>query len=278
MANFFFLFPLFMVFIFSAENIFCQTSTIPVGHSHNDYTRKRPLYDALETGFMSVEVDVFYRNGKFLVAHTVLGIRKRKTLEKLYLEPLQKIANKNSGKIYPNSAAPLELMIDTKGAWTNENIRELERLLASYKNLWVIYNGENEMIFNGAIRVLLSGGGYTGLIKNDNPRLLSVDAGLGDIKSDLPAEIIGRNSAHYRSVLSWRGRGNIPSEEKEKLQQICAEAKLYNRKVRLWACPNKTQVWKVLLDAGVGWVNVDKLKKFRAYYLEEYLPESIGSE
>src|SRR5690606_28832096 len=125
--------------------------------------------DALEAGFMSVEVDVLYRNGKFLVAHTVLGIRKRKTLEKHYLEPLQKIAADNNGKIHPNTAAPLELMIDTKSNWTNENIRELERLLASYKNLCVIYNGENDIISNGAVRVLLSGGGYTGLIKNDNP-------------------------------------------------------------------------------------------------------------
>ena len=30
------------------------------GHSHNDYTRERPLLDALELGFTSIEVDVFF--------------------------------------------------------------------------------------------------------------------------------------------------------------------------------------------------------------------------
>lgn len=38
-------------------------------HSHNDYLHDRPLFDALDQGFCSVEADVFYLEGQFLVAH-----------------------------------------------------------------------------------------------------------------------------------------------------------------------------------------------------------------
>jgi hypothetical protein len=38
-------------------------------HAHNDYEHKRPLFDALDNGFTSVEADVFLVDGKLLVGH-----------------------------------------------------------------------------------------------------------------------------------------------------------------------------------------------------------------
>ena len=40
----------------------------PRAHSHNDYWRKRPLLDALECGFCSVEADIFQVGDQLLVA------------------------------------------------------------------------------------------------------------------------------------------------------------------------------------------------------------------
>jgi hypothetical protein len=256
------------VFIFSVSA--AQTLIIPVGHSHNDYTRKRPLHDALDNGFFSVEVDIFYRNGNFLVAHTVLGIKKKKTIEKLYLEPLKLIVEKNKGKVYPDGPLEFEMMIDFKGQWTIESMRELENKLLEFTSLLTRY--ENGIHRPNAVKVLLSGGGYLNWVRNDNPRLFSVDAGLGDITSEHDAYLICRNSGLYGSNFKWRGKGEMPVEEKEKLFQLCNEAKQHGRKIRFWSCPHNENVWRELLDAGVGWVNVDRLKKFRMFYFENYLP------
>ena len=38
-------------------------------HSHNDYEHQRPLLDALDCGFCSVEADIYLVEGKLLVAH-----------------------------------------------------------------------------------------------------------------------------------------------------------------------------------------------------------------
>ncbi len=263
--------PLLALALLFFIEVSAQVKVIPVAHSHNDYTRKKPLHDALANGFFSIEIDVFYNNGSFSVAHTVLGIRKKKNLENLYLKTLKSIVQKNNGYVFQHdTTAVLEIMIDTKGAWNEVQLRELEKLLFGYENMFVVY--KNDKANNGAIKVLLSGGGYKDLIKNDNPRIFSADAGIADIASELSTDIIARNSSHYKSYFKWKGRGAMPEEEKEKLLEICNQAKQYNRKVRFWACPNNKNVWRELLNAGVGWVNIDKLEKFKNFYWNEYLP------
>ena len=43
-------------------------------HAHNDYEHTRPLFDALDQGFNSVEADVFLVDGKLLVGHTAFDL------------------------------------------------------------------------------------------------------------------------------------------------------------------------------------------------------------
>lgn len=82
-------------------------------HAHNDYEHKRPLLDALDRGFCSVEADVFLNNGKLLVAHLPFFLRAERTLEALYLDPLRKRALANRGRVYPGGPTVF-LLIDVK--------------------------------------------------------------------------------------------------------------------------------------------------------------------
>ncbi len=61
---------------------------LPQAHAHNDYQHARPLKDALEHGFCSVEADVFPVRDQLLVGHSVLELRRARTLTDLYLKPL----------------------------------------------------------------------------------------------------------------------------------------------------------------------------------------------
>src|SRR6266550_2676687 len=58
-------------------------------HAHNDYEHARPLMDALDRGFCSVEADVWLVNGQLLVAHDLKDARPDRTLQALYLDPLR---------------------------------------------------------------------------------------------------------------------------------------------------------------------------------------------
>lgn len=247
-----------------------QNPIITIGHSHNDYKRKRPLYDALDNGFFSIEADIFYNKGKFSVAHTRFGIRKHRTLEQLYLIPLKQIVENNNGRVYTNGLPEFELMIDFKGKWTPEYMRLLEKKLLEYASLFTRY--ENGIHQAGAVKVILSGSRYLKWIENDNPRLFCVDAGMELVGTTYDNHLMCRNSMPYRNMFKWRGCGNMPAEEKQTLRQLCEYAKKHGRKIRFWACPEREKIWRELLDAGVGWVNVDRLQKFRKFYFEKYLP------
>ena len=95
-------------------------SVLKRAHAHNDYYHKRPLLDALEQGFCSVEADVFLRKQKLVVAHSFLEIKSDRTLEQLYLAPLFKRVAKNGGSVYRKTPAPFFLLVDfkTEGAPT----------------------------------------------------------------------------------------------------------------------------------------------------------------
>src|SRR5437660_12843662 len=82
-------------------------------HAHNDYEHPRPLFDALDQGFCSVEADIYLVDGQLLVAHNRPDVKPERTLEKLYLDPLRARAKTTHGQIYPGGP-PFWLLIDVK--------------------------------------------------------------------------------------------------------------------------------------------------------------------
>src|SRR5262249_39001852 len=87
---------------------------LPRAHAHNDYEHPRPLFDALEHGFCSVEADIWLstKGDELFVAHTPFGIKPDRTLRKLYLDPLRERI-KSIGAVHKN-APHVFLLIDIK--------------------------------------------------------------------------------------------------------------------------------------------------------------------
>src|SRR3954468_10159458 len=76
-----------------------HVTPLPNAHAHNDYLHSRPLFDALDHGFTSVEADVFPVNGELLVAHVHSAAKPERTLDKLYLAPLAERIEHNHGSV-----------------------------------------------------------------------------------------------------------------------------------------------------------------------------------
>src|SRR5262245_19165175 len=95
-----------------AVGVSAQTP-LPRAHSHNDYEHPRPLQDALEQGFGSVEADIWLVDGALLVAHDLKDTKPDRTLEALYIEPLNERARTNGGSIY-EGGGEFTLLVDIK--------------------------------------------------------------------------------------------------------------------------------------------------------------------
>jgi hypothetical protein len=98
-------------FVLMASQAFAgsQPLLITQAHAHNDYEHTRPLFDALDNGFCSVEADISLVDGKLLVAHKASEARPERTLQRLYLDPLRERVKANGGRVYPNSPSKVWL-------------------------------------------------------------------------------------------------------------------------------------------------------------------------
>ncbi|KAF2627435.1 hypothetical protein BU25DRAFT_431584 [Macroventuria anomochaeta] len=60
-------------------------------HSHNDYWRRVPLYDALRWGCTGVEADVWLFDEDLFVGHSTHALTQNRTFRSMYVDPLVKM-------------------------------------------------------------------------------------------------------------------------------------------------------------------------------------------
>ncbi|MFD5092175.1 phosphatidylinositol-specific phospholipase C/glycerophosphodiester phosphodiesterase family protein [Amycolatopsis thailandensis] len=238
---------------------------LPQAHSHNDYEHTRPLQDALDQGFTSVEADIYLVDGQLLVAHDLADTRPDRTLESLYLEPLRKRVLANHGGVY-RQRQEFQLLIDVKGD-ANSTYAALEKRLYDprYSFLFSLYAFGH--VQKRAVTAVLSGGRpkdvmlgqrfrlafYDGRVKDEN------DLGIGSDPRVTPLV-----SDSWTGLFTWTGAGPFPAEERAKLHKLVKDAHAAGQRVRFWATPDtagpaREALWKELVAAGVDHLNTDDL-------------------
>ncbi len=233
-------------------------------HAHNDYLHKRPLLDALDQGFTSVEADIFLVEGKLLVGHTSLELNKEKTLERLYLMPLLERVSK-TGRVY-RDGPNLTLLIDIKSNGP-ETYAALDKLLSDYYHLFdQSRDGKAE---TRAVTVIISGNRPIEEIKTSKPRYAGIDGRLSDLDSDAPADLMPLISDNWTNHFKYRGQGEMSAEEKKKLAEIVAKVHAKGRRLRFWATPESPALWKELKAAGVDLIGTDQLVKLATFIRDE---------
>lgn len=252
-----------LVVLFVAPVAAEEPKVVPLtrAHAHNDYEHPRPLLDALDCGFCSVEADIWFLKEKLLVAHTPIDLDTGRTLEKLYLDPLRARVKANGGKVYKDGP-PFYLMIDIKTP-AKETYAALAKVLENYTDiLTVTRDGKTEV---KAVTVVVSGNRDVKTITEQKVRYAAIDGRPSDLDGTSSASLVPWISAAWGSQFKWDGTGPMPAEERKKLRDLVAKAHKQGRKVRLWATPEKVEVWKELFAAEVDFLNTDKLKELEKF-------------
>jgi hypothetical protein len=179
---------------------------LPHAHAHNDYRHPRPLLDALDRGFCSVEADIFLVDGELLVGHDRGELRAGRTLQSLYLDPLRARVERNSGRVYPGGP-PFMLLVDIKRDGS-EVYAVLREVLASYRTM--LCGVEDGLYRERAIQVVISGDCPRTDIVADAQRFCGIDGRLGDLDSTAPAHLMPLISDRWSTHFSWRGDGDFP--------------------------------------------------------------------
>lgn len=223
-------------------NLFAQNAIQPRIHSHNDYLQNVPFWKAFSAGASSIEADVFLVGDSLFVAHTEKEIDTKRSLERLYFEPLQEALALGFDR--PKS---LQLLIDIKSE-PYTTLDAIIKILEKYPSI----RG------NDGIKITISGNrpkpseylNYPDNVFFDHQ---SLDA------SDDPSVLkkIALISLSFRNFSEWNGKGRLTAEDLKKVLSIIEKAHAFEKPFRFWATPDSKTAWKAFSDLGVDFVNTD---------------------
>jgi hypothetical protein len=237
-------------------------------HAHNDYEHPRPLSDALDHRFGSVEADIFLVGDQLLIGHDASELDPSRTLESLYLDPLAARVRANHGCVYRGWRRPVQLLIDIKTEGSSTYL-ELDRRLRRYPHLFTRY--AHGRVHPGPVTAVVSGDrAARAPMEAQTERRAFYDGRLADLGSTAPASFIPLISDNWTLNFTWTGEGPFPDAERQRLRDITGAAHERGQQVRFWATPDtagpaRDALWTGLLAAGVDWLNTDDLAGLQAF-------------
>lgn len=214
-------------------------------HSHNDYLRQAPFWEAFEAGCASIEVDVILQDGELMAAHEKASIDPNRTLKSLYLEPIR--SAKEEGKIH---SFEFHLLIDCK----TEAYSTLDQIIkdaSEFEDL--LFSPQNPK----GLKLIISGNRPKPEEYGNYPEWVLFDYQSKILTADLPWKKIGMVSLNFNQFSVWNGKGEISGDDKSKLKEFIALVHSFGKPVRFWATPDTQPAWKALYEIGVDYINTD---------------------
>lgn len=243
-----------------------QPTPLIRGHAHNDYEHTRPLYDALEHGFTSVEVDVYLVNNQLLVAHDPTQLKPDKTLQSLYLDPLRQRVKQNKGRVYSKGGLEFTLLIDVKTEAVTTYFA-LRTVLQQYQDILTTFSGDSRT--DKAVIAIISGNRTQAVMAGEATRYAALDGRLADLNSNFSSNLMPLISDNWTNNFTWNGDGSISSEERQKLRNFVSTAHVQGKRIRFYATPDNLAMWRELLMAEVDLINTDDLAGLQEFLLQE---------
>ncbi|KAF2191142.1 hypothetical protein K469DRAFT_556725 [Zopfia rhizophila CBS 207.26] len=246
-------------------------------HSHNDYWRSVPTYEALAAGCVGIEADIWLTDdNELLVSHAWKSTKRERTLRSLYLDPLTNIfenrnvstasaENKEVGVFDADPNASVVLLIDFK----NDGHKIWPILLSQLQPLrekgWLTYFNGTKVV-PGPLTVVGTGNTPFELVQaNNTNRYVFFDAPLNDISN--PSYTV--ENSYYASVQMSKAIGRIwfnrlTAGQVDTLKKQIKAAADKGLKSRYWDTPSwpislRDKVWFTLTENDVGMLNVDDL-------------------
>lgn len=215
-------------------------------HSHNDYEQAIPFYGAYHQQVGSIEADIYLKEGQLYVAHNPEDIKPDRTLEALYLKPLQEMVRKNKGTAYAQKEASLTLLIDLKTDG-NATLPVLVKTLASYP----------EITGTSTIQLLISGSMPVPATWARYPAYIHFDGRPGQGYTPEQFKRVGLISDSFQNYTKWNGKGRIVQPERDTIRSLIDSVHRLNKKIRFWETPDGVNSWKTLMHLGVDIMGTD---------------------
>ena len=219
-------------------------------HSHNDYNQVVPFWNAYAQGMRSIEIDLVLHNNRLFVAHDIEDANPLRTIERLYLNPLNEVVELGLGDV-----KGLQFLIDLKGD-ADISMGLLLPILKRYEGI----------ILEKDIRFVISGNKPNAALFLGMPSYVLDDYQLLELPTD--SNVMGRIdmiSYNFQRFSSWNGVGQIPDSDLRVLKGIIDGVHSIGKPIRFWATPDTPDAWSSLIGLGVDFINTDMPCELRVF-------------
>ena len=204
-------------------------------------------------------------NGDLLIGHDRSQLRPGRSLLKHYLEPLAERVAKNGGWILGRGRS-FHLLVDFKTE-CEPAYQLLQKQIKPYQSILTEFReGATEV---RAITIILTSGRPLPMekIAAQAVRWVGCDGRVADLSNSPDRHLVPWISDHWGRHFKWQGRGPFPAGEQDHLNKLVSQAHANGQSIRFWAVPDHPESWALQMDAGVDWVNTDKLAEFSAFLI-----------
>lgn len=227
-------------------------------HSHNDYMRNVPFWQAYSQTVYSIEADVFLKDGVLLVGHDAESLSPDMTFEALYLTPAVTMFDRNGGKPYAGGQ-PLQLMVELK----SETVQTMEALAALLSRRPDVFDST---VNPDAIKITITGNIPAPEDFGAWPEYISFD-GSPDVEyTDSQLARVSVISADFGNFSIWNGKGSIITDEAAVLSSLIDRVHEMGKPIRFWNAPEGTTPYYTFYDMGIDYFNTDHPETCAAFF------------
>lgn len=249
-------------------------------HSHNDYWRAIPFYSALSVGAISVEADVWLKNGTLHVGHEESALTAERTFDSLYIQPILSVLRaQNPNSSYVSDPPTKNGVYDTSGGQTLYLFVDLKtdgpttfpvvvKALEPLRSAGYLTTFNGSGITSGPVTVIGTGNTPLNQVQGISPRDYFYDAPLPTLNStfsnitSLVSPIASTSfSSQFGAVRNVTFNATQEALLKEQIKTAHGKGIL----VRYWDQPGwpvgtRNGIWRKLWNEGADLLNVDDLE------------------
>ncbi len=238
---------LFIPFLFVSVLTWAQLPVIL--HSHNDYNRTAPFWEAYSQHCASIEADVFLSDGKLLVGHDEEDLTPERNLDAMYIQPIVQTFRSNGGRMWKDSPDRLILMIELKSPAEDE-LPEVVKALEKYPDVFSSENG---------VRIAITGNVPPKEDFLKYPSWIGYDGDIRDDYSPMQLERVVLVSNSFRMFSrKWNGKGRMIDPELAAVKAAIEKVHSWGKPIRFWDAPEGTTAYFTFWKLGVDIIGTDK--------------------
>lgn len=226
-----------------------RTYSMMNAHSHNDYERSKPFYEAVMVHFGSVEADVHLKDGKLYVAHDAKDIDTARTFDRLYVQPIIRQFAVNHGRPYENEDS-LQLLVDLKTAGP-ATLAAVQQALLPYRKYF------DRSVNPYAVKVVISGNKPTPAHWDEYDKLFFFDGDYTQTYTPAQHARIDMVSVDFGRFSNWNGKGTMVPVQLKKVKGLVDKMHAAGFRFRYWGAPSTPSTYYKLMEMGVDWIGTD---------------------